>query len=104
MKNKVAIIYDFDLTLSNKEMQEFGLFAAIGTDNDSFMQVVRKFAKDNNSDLILSFMLKILEFAKNKRTKLTKELAIKFETDEEIVRLVLVRMGALTRKKDKDIK
>ena len=66
MKNRVAIIYDFDLTLSNKEMQEFGLFDAIGTDNDSFMQVVRKFAKDNNSDLILSFMLKILEFAKSK--------------------------------------
>ena len=74
MKNRVAIIYDFDLTLSNKEMQEFGLFDAIGTDNDSFMQVVRKFAKDNNSDLILSFMLKILEFAKNKKTKLTREL------------------------------
>jgi len=72
MKNRVAIIYDFDLTLSNKEMQEFGLFDAIKTDNDTIMQRVRTFAKDNNADLMLSFLLIILKQAKENKIKITR--------------------------------
>lgn len=73
MKNTLAIIYDFDLTLSPVGMQDFGLFQKLKTTEDEFMKEVREFAKEHNSDFLLSFMLNILKNAKSKRVKITKD-------------------------------
>ena len=62
MKNTLAIIYDFDLTLSPVGMQDFGLFQKLKTTEDEFMKEVREFAKEHNSDFLLSFMLNISQF------------------------------------------
>lgn len=58
MKNtKLALIYDFDKTLSPKDMQEFHYIKSLGYDNPGdFWAECDKFAKDNNCDSILSYM------------------------------------------------
>jgi len=74
MKNtKIAICYDFDLSLSPKNMEEFGLFADLGYTAEEFYSEVRKFVLENNSDLILSNMFMLIEKAKQKGFTLTKD-------------------------------
>lgn len=73
MKNTLAIIYDFDLTLAPFGMQDFGLFQKLKVTEDEFMKDVRTFAKENNADFLLSFMLNIINTAKRNRVKITKE-------------------------------
>lgn len=76
MKNtKLALIYDFDKTLSPKDMQEFHYIKSLGYDNPAdFWKECDKFSKDNNCDGILSYMY--LMANKNKdltRAQLLKE-------------------------------
>ena len=58
MKNcKLALIYDFDKTLSPKDMQEFHYIKSLGYDNPGdFWAECDNFAKENNCDSILSYM------------------------------------------------
>ena len=58
MKNiKLALIYDFDKTLSPKDMQEFHFIQSLGFDNPiDFWKQCDAFAKENNCDSILSYM------------------------------------------------
>ena len=58
MKNtKLALIYDFDKTLSPKDMQEFHYIKKLGYDNPSdFWAECGEFSKKHNCDSILSYM------------------------------------------------
>ena len=61
-KTKLALIYDFDKTLSPRDMQEFHYIKSLGYENPvDFWIECDKFAKDNNCDSILSYMLLIKE-------------------------------------------
>ena len=53
---QVALVYDFDGTLSPGNMQEFGFIQATGKTKDEFWEKNRKFAegKDANGILTLS--------------------------------------------------
>ena len=63
---KIAIMYDFDKTLSNKDMQEYSLIPSLGYANTSeFWQEVSAFSKQNKMDPILSYMFKVLEKSKD---------------------------------------
>jgi 2-hydroxy-3-keto-5-methylthiopentenyl-1-phosphate phosphatase len=43
-RNKVVIIYDFDKTLTHKDMQEYGLLQDLGYDNpEQFWDDVKEF-------------------------------------------------------------
>ena len=56
-KTKLALIYDFDKTLSPRDMQEFHYIKKLGYDNPvDFWLECDNFAKDNNCDSILSYM------------------------------------------------
>lgn len=56
-KAKLALIYDFDKTLSPKDMQEFHYIKTLGYDNPAdFWAECDTFAKKNNCDGILSYM------------------------------------------------
>ena len=52
----VAICYDFDKTLSPKDMQEFGLLPKLKCKATSFWKESNKMAKDNGMDKILAYM------------------------------------------------
>jgi len=57
MKNKVALIYDFDKTLSPKDMQEFHYIYKLGYKKaDDFWNECGKNTMRNNMDGILSYM------------------------------------------------
>ena len=58
MKNaKLALIYDFDKTLSPRDMQEFHYIKSLGyNDPAGFWKECDEFAKKHNCDGILSYM------------------------------------------------
>lgn len=66
-KNKlltVAIMYDFDETLSPNYMQEYSLLPRLNVDAGTFFGKCEEFGKEHNMDGILSYMFQILEHAK----------------------------------------
>jgi len=71
MKNtKLALIYDFDKTLSPKDMQEFHYIETLGYDNPKdFWAECDKLAHDNNCDGILAYLYLMVK----KNPNLTKK-------------------------------
>ena len=67
MKNaKIALIYDFDKTLSPKDMQEFHYIQSLGYDNPSdFWNECGVFSDKHNCDAILSYMYLMIDKNKN---------------------------------------
>ncbi|MBR4421402.1 MAG: haloacid dehalogenase-like hydrolase, partial [Erysipelotrichaceae bacterium] len=74
MKNsKLALIYDFDKTLSPRDMQEFHYIRSLGYEKpEAFWAECNRFSQDHNCDSILSYMY--LMSMKNK--DLTREQLI----------------------------
>ena len=74
MQKRIAILYDFDYTLSKGYMQEFGLMQELGYDNvgDFFASCDNVF-KDRDIDLCLSMLAGILFQAKAKGKIVTRE-------------------------------
>ena len=72
-KNKLAIVYDFDKTLSPRDMQEFHYLKTLGyNDPNDFWDESNKFSVEHNCDGILSYLYLIV--AKDK--ELTKRKLI----------------------------
>lgn len=67
----VAICYDFDGTLSPKNMQEYDFFNVLGNGAKKFWTAARALAKENNADEILAYMMLMTERAKNCKAKTT---------------------------------
>lgn len=67
MKNtRLALIYDFDKTLSPRDMQEFHLIKSLGYDNPiDFWKECDEFSHKHNCDGILSYMYLIVKKNKN---------------------------------------
>ena len=74
-KVKMALIYDFDKTLSPKDMQEFHLLQSLGYSNpDEFWAKCEKISKKYNVDGILAYMyLMAIEDPEMTKEKLVKE-------------------------------
>ena len=73
MSNKnIAIMYDFDKTLSPKDMQEYGFIPSIGLEAKDFWQKADELANKNNMDRILSYMYLMIKEAKKKDIPITK--------------------------------
>lgn len=69
----VALIYDFDGTLSPGNMQEYSFIKAIGKDKDEFWAETAVMAENQDSDNVLIYMLLMLEKAKEMGISLRKE-------------------------------
>lgn len=69
----VALIYDFDGTLSPGNMQEFGFIQAIGKKPESFWNKVGRLSEDNDASGILCYMKEMLKEAKNAGVSLRRE-------------------------------
>jgi len=67
MHTPVALIYDFDGTLSPGNMQEFGFINAIGTDKDDFWRRNNQMSVENDASGILCYMYLMIDEAKKKR-------------------------------------
>ena len=67
VKPIVAILYDFDRTLSTKDMQEYAFIPGLGMTAEEFWDSCNKLTKENNMDQILSYMYVMLSKARGKK-------------------------------------
>ncbi|MFI3261773.1 MAG: HAD family hydrolase [Rikenellaceae bacterium] len=72
-KITVAIVYDFDGTLSPKNMQEYDFIPAVGRKTDEFWRDSTNIAEEQEGDIILGYMYYMLKEAKNRNISLKRE-------------------------------
>lgn len=82
-KQVFAILYDFDRTLSPKNMQEYAFISDIGMEPDEFWDLCNNTMYENNMDQILSYMYVMLEVAKGKML-ITRETLQNLGKDVEL--------------------
>lgn len=80
----VALIYDFDGTLSPGNMQEFGFIQAIGKDKAEFWAKNKKLSEDNDANGILTYMYLMIQAAKNNGVSLRRESFKRFGENVEL--------------------
>ena len=73
-QNTIAIVYDFDGTLSPQPMQEYTVLPKIGIEPAAFWKQVHKEATETGSDPMLVYMRLMMEkLYKNDDVKITRE-------------------------------
>lgn len=70
---KVALIYDFDGTLSPGNMQEYDFIPAVGKKNREFWEKSTRLAVENDADPILTYMSEMIREAKRSEISLRRE-------------------------------
>ena len=80
----VALIYDFDGTLSPGNMQEFGFIQAIGKDKSEFWAKNKQLSEDNDANGILTYMYLMIQAAKNNGISLRRESFKRFGENVEL--------------------
>ncbi|NDV67183.1 HAD family hydrolase [Bacteroides sp. 224] len=80
----VALIYDFDGTLSPGNMQEFGFIQAIGKDSKAFWGKNKKLSEDNDASGILCYMYLMLQAAQAESISLLRDSFRNFGKDVEL--------------------
>ena len=83
-KPTVALIYDFDGTLSPGNMQEFGFIQAIGKDKNAFWQKNKELSVKNDASEILCYMNLMIKEAKYWNVRLTRESFRNFGSQIEL--------------------
>ena len=63
-KIKVAICYDFDRTLSQSDMQGYGLIRALNMNINDFWAECAQFSKDHEANNIMSYLYMVLKTKK----------------------------------------
>ena len=69
----VALMYDFDKTLSRSDMQDYGFIPALGMTPNEFWGETGKFQASTGVERILSYMYTMVKLCKDKGIKLTRE-------------------------------
>ena len=70
----LAIMYDFDKTLSTTDMQNYSFIPMLGMTPDEFWGATGEFSKRTGCERILSYMYMMIAKAKEKGIKLTREV------------------------------
>ena len=73
VKNRVAIMYDFDETLAPGNMQEYAFIPNLKISADEFWKMSSDFGKSHNMDHVLAYMYTSIKLVKEKKLKITKE-------------------------------
>jgi len=72
-QNTIAIVYDFDGTLSPQPMQEYTVLPEIGVSPQAFWDECQREAKKYNADAMLTYMRLLTEKIEAKQTHLNKK-------------------------------
>ena len=62
----IALIYDFDGTLSPGNMQEYDFIPAVGKSNKEFWSEANSLAEEQDADMVLTYMARMIQAAKSK--------------------------------------
>lgn len=69
----IALIYDFDGTLSPGNMQEYDFIPAVGKSNKEFWSEANSLAEEQDADMVLTYMARMIQEAKSKGLSLRRE-------------------------------
>lgn len=72
-KTIVALIYDFDKTLCDKDMQEYSFIPSLGLDIKEFWNKTNEITLNNKMDKILAYMYMMVNESKKNHRFITKE-------------------------------
>ena len=73
MEKTVALIYDFDGTLSPGNMQEYDFIPAVGKSNKEFWNDANILAETQDADPVLTYMARMIQEAQSKGLSLRRE-------------------------------
>ncbi|MBQ1253274.1 MAG: haloacid dehalogenase-like hydrolase [Alistipes sp.] len=73
MEHTVALIYDFDGTLSPGNMQEYDFIPAVGKSNKEFWNDANVLAETQDADPVLTYMSRMIQEAQSKGLSLRRE-------------------------------
>ena len=93
----VALIYDFDGTLSPGNMQEFGFIQAVGKTAEEFWAMSDKLAVGQDASNVLSYMKMMFDEAKANGIKLRREDFMRFGANVELFEGVRQWFGLINR-------
>lgn len=72
-QNTIALVYDFDGTLSPQPMQEYTVLPELGEDSSQFWKECTKEAKKHKADGMLTYMRLLIEKMESHHTHLDKK-------------------------------
>jgi len=84
MKKTVALIYDFDGTLSPLNMQEYGLIQAFGSEPEGFWKKCEQLSVESDASEILCYMKKMIDEARSAGIVLSREKFREFGAGVEL--------------------
>lgn len=93
----VALIYDFDGTLSPGNMQEFGFIQAVGSTPEEFWRMSDSIAIGQDASNVLAYMKLMFDSAREKGIKLRKEAFKEFGQHIELFEGVKEWFGLVNR-------
>ena len=83
-KKTIALVYDFDGTLSPKPMQEYTFLPKIGEDPKAFWAESNKIAKQQGADPLITYMHLMYKKAKVRGVRIDREDLVKLGHDVEL--------------------
>lgn len=69
----IALIYDFDGTLAPGNMQEYDFIPAVGKSNREFWHEANSLAEEQDADMVLTYMARMIQEAKSTGLSLRRE-------------------------------
>ncbi|WP_271882011.1 HAD family hydrolase [Phaeobacter italicus] len=72
-QNTVALIYDFDGTLSPEAMQHYGVLPSLDVAPEDFWTTVKRLRKEQNAEELLVYMREMIDIADSKKIKLDRQ-------------------------------
>lgn len=72
-KTIIAIMYDFDRTLSTRDMQEFALIPSLGMESSDFWKEANDFGSEQKMDSILAYMYTSVREAQRRGKPIMRE-------------------------------
>ena len=72
-KKTIALVYDFDGTLSPKPMQEYTLLPKIGVDPKAFWAESNRLAREHGADRLITYMHLMYQKAKARGVRIDRD-------------------------------
>jgi len=96
-KTTIALIYDFDGTLSPRNMQEYGFIQAAGLEPTEFWSKNKKMKENQDASEILCYMKLMVDEARHKSLELSKRSLKKYGKEVEFYSGVKVWFGLINK-------
>lgn len=83
-KKTIALVYDFDGTLSPKPMQEYSFLPKLGIEAKAFWEECGRVAREQGADPLITYMHLMYKKAKEKNIRIDREDLVKQGQDVEL--------------------